>query len=241
VKTYKLILPAKRPNPVWLVARTNIPAKVSTRYLDNNTGANVDEMQITTYFDINGELLPFKKSDIFDITHIYDSFPHGYVKILYFTSKLNLTNDLNFTSPSFIYPDESKVKGSTTIFTSMLTCMIQNNLIGIAVFSRNKSSTCRVVALIPSLDNNGGHNEPDGLQLVPLPFDGEVRSSYADQGSTMLPSIETVSAAEDIVKALQLEDDFDYRTLESPAMQRYYSGLQVTYPWIAYAMASIYI
>ena len=225
VKLYKLLLPAKRPNSIWLVARTNLPAKVTTRFLDTTTGANVDEMQIMTYFDISGEIVPFTKSDIYELTHKNEICSHGYLKILYFTSKSNLTNDLNFTSPSFLYPDEKRIKGSTTICLSMITCMVQKELIAIAVFLRNKSSTSRLVALIPSL--NSKNNEPDGLLLVPLPYDGEVRSSYVDEGSGMPPSTEAVSAAEDIVKALQLEDDFDYRTLESPAMQKYYSGLQV--------------
>lgn len=57
VAMYKLMLPAKRPSSIWLHRGTNMPTKSVSVWLDNTTGAVVDELQLSKYIDYNGTYL----------------------------------------------------------------------------------------------------------------------------------------------------------------------------------------
>jgi hypothetical protein len=83
VSIYKTILPATRPNHVWLQASTSEPAKVSSSYIDAATGQvlqtnkssasatdeststpSSSENLISTYVDIHGTRVPFTKEEM---------------------------------------------------------------------------------------------------------------------------------------------------------------------------------
>lgn len=84
VSIYKTILPATRPNHVWLQASTSEPAKVSSSYIDASTGqvlqtnkssgTSTDETStstpsssenlISTYIDIHGTRVSFTKEEM---------------------------------------------------------------------------------------------------------------------------------------------------------------------------------
>lgn len=83
VSIYKTILPATRPNHVWLQASTSEPAKVSSCYIDASTGqvlqmnkssgtsseeggslSTTSDNLISTYIDIHGTRISFTKEEM---------------------------------------------------------------------------------------------------------------------------------------------------------------------------------
>jgi hypothetical protein len=159
-----------------------------------------------------------------------------YVKLLYFMPRDNLRLDLQLTAPTFLFPDETSIKGSVPAFASLLTHMASSGLVGIARMQRTAASECRLVALLPQdekVDRDGFLEQPGGLFIVPLPFIQEIRGGGADSGPPVKlegPNGQNispaVSAAVDLVQSLQFGPSFRYTDLESPGIQFFYSMLQ---------------
>jgi len=232
VNMYKVLQVAKKPLSTWLVARSNRPAKTTTRYLNKDSGAPVDSHQIHTVLDFAGTSVPFSKADMTRLTRQEgmsdNGNDEGFLRIMRFVPMSALTPELNLTGPVFIFPNENKVKGSAALFRALLEDLIAKQLIGIAVFARNKSAHPRIVAMVPQqeieAENEAGLLQSGGFNLIALPFDGELRSLHT-AGQVTLPH-DAVEAAVAVVRSLQMDEQFNYTDLENPALQRFYSVLQ---------------
>jgi len=254
VKMYKLLAPAKKPYPVWLVANSLRRTSTTTRYLNSNTAAPVDSSEISTYIDINGFKLDMTKAEmdmvkenawINSTSGEESSIPagEGFLKVLHFIDKSVFGTSYIQDYPIFIHPDESRIKGSVTLFTALLQDLEAKNLIGIALFARTKRSSPRLVVMLPlQEEREDGETELVGCNLIPLPFDGECRRSICsgiaydleDSSTSAVGLVESgntnihsaISSAECLIRKLQLGPNFDYRDLENPAIQNFYAVLQ---------------
>lgn len=251
VKMYKLIAPAKKPLPVWLVANTLRRTSTTSRYLNSNTAAPVDTSEISTYVDVNGYKLEMTKSEMDSakenawVGSGYSSVPtgEGFLKVLHFIDESVFGGSFVQDYPVFIHPDESRVKGSATLFTALLQDMVAKKVVGVALYARTKRASPRVVVMLPLLEADGGDGEPEvvGCNLIPLPFDGECRRSintgiaYDLENMSGVdglveaanPNIHSaIASAETLIRKLQLGETFDYRDLENPAIQNFYAVLQ---------------
>lgn len=245
---YKTILPATRPSAIWLQASTSLPAKTSTTLLDTSTGQVLDasgflssgsgQPQLSTYIDVAGTRVPFTAEDMKLCKTL--RYPHSIntedesskLKVLFFTQATALGLDLNLDASTFVFPDDTVVKGSVTLFATVVNHMVEKGLIGIATFSRVKNSMPRLVAMLPRVEEDESDEEGKktqevcGMDLINIPYANEVRDIEALNLGTTDVSQEEVSAAEAVVKGLQFEDGFSYQTLENPAIQHVYSVLQ---------------
>ena len=136
------------------------------------------------------------------------------------------------------------MKGSSALFSAMAKCMSERSLIGVAAFTRTKSSMPRLVAMLPHVEAEEGHDREGaaavvfGMDLVTIPYANEVRAVEAmDRGGVAGESLtgEEKDAAMEVVKAMQFSDGFQYQDLQSPAIQYMYSVLQ------AFALNEVYI
>lgn len=116
--------------------------------------------------------------------------------------------------------------------------MSERALIGVAAFTRTKSSMPRLVAMLPHVEEaeEGHEGEGEGaaavvfgMDLVTIPYANEVRAVEAmDLGGVAGEALtaEEKDAAMEVVKAMQFSDGFQYQDLQSPAIQYMYSVLQ---------------
>ena len=224
VTMYKTIQPTKKPSYVWLHALTSQPADTKTMLIDQSTGAVLDAADstasVTTYIDINGERVPFSKEDMITVKTLPELSLEPSVRVLYFAPASALVPELNYTTATFLYPNNTSTKGSTDVFTALLQKMVTSNLIAVGLFMRNKSSMPRYVAIAPQSDGE----VYTGLSLIVLPFAQEIRNVPA--GNIFVPDDDMVAAAEEVITALQFEDDFSHTQLENPAIQHFYGVLQ---------------
>eukprot|EP00607_Mallomonas_marina_P001757 CAMPEP_0182437794 /NCGR_PEP_ID=MMETSP1167-20130531/85289_1 /TAXON_ID=2988 /ORGANISM="Mallomonas Sp, Strain CCMP3275" /LENGTH=538 /DNA_ID=CAMNT_0024630843 /DNA_START=211 /DNA_END=1831 /DNA_ORIENTATION=+ len=240
INMYKTIEPAKRPTSTWLVTRSNLPAKTSTRYLRSDTGAIVNSLEITTGIEVRNDFLPMTRAQMNALCFPAEQ-TEGSLRLMKFVPATLLTPDLNISPPTFIFPNETKMKGSASLFRVLLEDMISKDLIGLAVWYRSNSSASRVVAMVPqreyrekvlnedSMTRRGEESqekrreEGTGMNLIPLPFDGEMRRI---KSSVIEVSDNMIQTAEDVISALQMDTELNYTELENPAIQRFYSVLQ---------------
>lgn len=217
---------------------------------DGHTGATLDESTVETFLPVSDfTRVPFNAEELQAIKQ-----RRGVgLKMLYFAPQSVITPDLNICSPYFLFPDDKRVQGSSSLFTAMVRDMAQMGLVAIVQFVRSAASMPRIGALMPQtevLSEEGGQLLPLGMNLVPLPFDDEITSKYCEA-----PSDEGYQPADfagrgaaedaflDVIKALTMDttpyqpssstaaqSDREkmcyYRDFFNPALQQFYSVLQ---------------
>ena len=96
-------------------------------------------------FSYGGLKVPFEKEEIAAIK--FDG--KSGVSLLGFKPLRKLKIWQNVTHSSFLFPDETRMKGSTVAFAALLSKMIEKGVYGVAKFSPRINSTPRLVALLP--------------------------------------------------------------------------------------------
>ena len=111
------------------------------------------------------------------------------LKVLFFTHASSLGLEMNLSPSTFVFPDDTLVKGSVTLFSTIANQMVEKGLIGIGAFSRVKGAMPRLVAMFPRLEeegNDGDDGAPEvcGMDLITIPYANEVRDIAALQLGT---------------------------------------------------------
>ena len=147
------------------------------------------------------------------------------IQLMGFKPKSALKEYHFYRNASFIYPDDSTIKGSSTLFAALLDRMIQKEKIAIARFVPRDISMPIFVALVAQeeeFDEDGTQLIPPGLHVIYLPFADDIRDLEVPK--TKPADEEQVRLAKQIVKKLRIR--FDSRSFENPTLQKHYAALQ---------------
>ncbi|KAL3161464.1 hypothetical protein ABBQ32_010347 [Trebouxia sp. C0010 RCD-2024] len=135
-------------------------------------------------------------------------------------------------SPTFLYPDERSMAGSTQTFIAFHAAMLAKEKMAVCSFVRTQASEPRLVAVIPQVeevDDFGVQVTPPGMNLVYLPYSDDVRQPEADTTFTGLahPRADEaqIEAAERLMAALSLPE-FASSNIPNPTLQRHYQVLE---------------
>ena len=231
VQLFKTVEATRKPNPTYLYRVTNEALRVSSRYIDYY-GSRIEPLRIKTFVEVGGRRVYMSNEDVSRLKFRGGGGgPTGSLRLLHFVPADHLSHDMNVQSPYFIFPDDSTTKGSSHLFAALLRDVHAKGLIGVGELVRTRAAAARFVALLPQLervDDNGFQTDCSGFNVVPLPFQGELRQMYSppSQGAFDFSTGSAVKAAEDLISAFQLEDTFDYTAIENPSIQKYYAVLQ---------------
>lgn len=226
VKVYNMIHTAKKPGYITLEARTNKPAQIITKLMDDKTGAQLDVHDIRTYLDFCGERAYVTKDEMESLKGFC---PKG-VTVLGFKGVDTLRPDFNYRSPYFVYPDEDSTTGSAKAFIALHAAMLSKKVFALARFTRASGAVPRMVALLAQAEevDNGIQLSPPGMHAIFLPYAEDVREPKSTfEKAEIKPEVkeEGVAAAEALVIAIQLKA-LDCRNFENPMLQRHYAALQ---------------
>lgn len=120
-------------------------------------------------------------------------------------------------------------------FTSLIDDLAQKQLVGIAMYLRNKSSSPRMVALVPQIegDSDSFVASATGLYMIPLPYAGEIRSVFTGGSAAKVPAQaipeEMYNSVNKLVNAQQLDPNaftVVAQMKNNPTMQRFYRTIQ---------------
>jgi hypothetical protein len=126
--------------------------------LDTSTGQVVDPAapmpsngsglsQLSTYIELGGARIPFTAEEMKACKALtYPADPSSSsssitdeessrLKVLFFTSAASLGLEMNLDASTFVFPDDTVVKGSVTLFATVANRMVENGLIGIDKYS----------------------------------------------------------------------------------------------------------
>ncbi|XP_055109037.1 X-ray repair cross-complementing protein 6 isoform X3 [Symphalangus syndactylus] len=221
VGIYNLVQKALKPPPIKLYRETNEPVKTKTRTFNTSTG---------------GLLLPSdtKRSQIYgsrqiilekEETEELKRFDDPGLMLMGF-KPLVLLKKHHYLRPSlFVYPEESLVIGSSTLFSALLIKCLEKEVAALCRYTPRRNIPPYFVALVPQeeeLDDQKIQVTPPGFQLVFLPFADDKRK---------MPFTEKIMATSeqvDKMKAIVEKLRFTYRSdsFENPVLQQHFRNLE---------------
>ncbi|KAB1270641.1 X-ray repair cross-complementing protein 6 [Camelus dromedarius] len=221
VGIYNLVQKAFRPLPVRLYRETNEPVKTKTRTFNVNTGSLLlpsDTKRAQTYGE---RQIVLEKEETEELKRFDEP---GLILIGF--KPLVMLKKHHYLRPSlFVYPEESLVNGSSTLFSALLTKCLEKEVMAVCRYTPRQNTPPCFVALMPQeevLDDQKIQVTPPGFQLIFLPFADDRRK---------VPFTEKVMANPeqvDKMKAIVQKLRFKYRSdsFENPVLQQHFRNLE---------------
>ncbi|OPJ68990.1 X-ray repair cross-complementing protein 6 isoform B [Patagioenas fasciata monilis] len=221
VGVYNLLQKAYKPYPVKLYRETNEPVKTKTRMFNGKTGSLLvpsDTKRAQTY---GNRQIVLEKDETEELKR-FDSpglFLIGFKPL----SMLKLHHHVR---PSqFIYPEESVVSGSTTLFNALLIKCLEKEVMALCRYTTRRNTPPRFVALVPQeeeVDEQKVQIAPPGFHVIFLPYADDKRN--VDFTEKVPASREQVDKMKEIIQKLR----FKYRTdsFENPVLQQHFRNLE---------------
>src|SRR3990167_602814 len=231
---YALINQVKLPSSINLNGENNKPVKMTTKYVCQETGAELYEKDIGYYIPLKEKRVEFTREEMDRIK----TFGEPGLVLIGFKPKSSLKVHHNVKPPYFLYPDDERVENSGKFFDGLIKSMIKpgNEKVAICRFIPRNKSRVRFVALLPQVESydEDSNQTPAGFNLVFLPFadeikdtDGKLVSNKTPQDqdiSSTDPSRTQIAAAKRLITALTT--NFSPFKFENPNLQKSYSYLQ---------------
>ncbi|KFO03651.1 X-ray repair cross-complementing protein 5, partial [Balearica regulorum gibbericeps] len=215
VGVYNLVQKAYKPYPVKLYRETNEPVKTKTRMFNGKTGSLLlpsDTKRAQTY---GNRQIVLEKEETEELKR-FDS--PGLFLIGF--KPLSMLKQHHHIRPSqFIYPEESLVSGSTTLFNALLMKCLEREVMALCRYTARRNIPPRFVALVPQeeeVDEQKVQIAPPGFHIIFLPYADDKRN--VDFTEKVPANREQVDKMKEIIQKLR----FKYRTdsFENPVLQQ---------------------
>ncbi|CAD7677087.1 unnamed protein product [Nyctereutes procyonoides] len=222
VGIYNMVQKAVRPPPVRLYRETNEPVKSKTRTFNVNTGSLLLPSDTKRSQNYGNRQIVLEKEETEELKRFDEP---GLILIGF--KPLIMLKKHHYLRPSlFVYPEESLVNGSSTLFIALLTKCLEKEVVAVCRYTPRRNIPPYFVALLPQeeeLDDQKIQVTPPGFQLVFLPYADDKRK---------VPFTEKVMANPeqiDKMKAIVQKLRFNYRSdsFENPVLQQHFRNLEV--------------
>ncbi|XP_072190304.1 X-ray repair cross-complementing protein 6 [Excalfactoria chinensis] len=221
VGVYNLIQKAYKPYPVKLYRETNEPVKTKTRVFNGKTGSLLlpsDTKRAQTY---GNRQIVMEKEETEEVKR-FDS-PGLY--LIGFKPLAMLKQHHHIRPSQFMYPEESLVTGSTTLFNALLMKCLEKEVMALCRYIARRNTPPRFVALVPQeeeVDEQKVQIAPPGFHIVFLPYADDKRN--VDFTEKVPANREQVDKMKEIIQKLR----FKYRTdsFENPVLQQHFRNLE---------------
>ncbi|XP_037369359.1 X-ray repair cross-complementing protein 6 [Talpa occidentalis] len=221
VGIYNMVQKAFRPPPVKLYRETNEPVKTKTRTFNVNTGSLLLPSDTKRSQIYGNRQIVLEKEETEQLRRFYEP---GLLLIGF--KPLVMLKQHQYLRPSlFVYPEESQVNGSSTLFSALLTKCLEKEVVALCRYTPRQNVPPHFVALMPQeeeLDDQKVQVTPPGFQLVFLPYaDDKRKVPFTEK---VLANPEQVDKMKAIVQKLR----FKYRSdsFENPVLQQHFRNLE---------------
>ncbi|XP_031456133.1 X-ray repair cross-complementing protein 6 [Phasianus colchicus] len=221
VGVYNLIQKAYKPYPVKLYRETNEPVKTKTRVFNGKTGSLLlpsDTKRAQTYG--NRQIVMEKEE-----TEEVKRFDSSGLFLIGFKPLSMLKQHHHIRPSQFMYPEESLVTGSTTLFNALLMKCLEKEVMALCRYIARRNTPPRFVALVPQeeeVDEQKVQIAPPGFHIIFLPYADDKRK--VDFTEKVAANREQVDKMKEIIQKLR----FKYRTdsFENPVLQQHFRNLE---------------
>ncbi|XP_045635752.1 X-ray repair cross-complementing protein 6 [Ursus americanus] len=221
VGMYNMVQKAFKPPPVRLYRETNEPVKSKTRTFNVNTGSLLLPSDTKRSQNYGNRQIVLEKEETEELKRFDEP---GLILIGF--KPLIMLKKHHYLRPSlFVYPEESLVNGSSTLFSALLTKCLEKEVMAVCRYTPRQNIPPYFVALLPQeeeLDDQKIQLTPPGFQLVFLPYaDDKRRVPFTEK---VLANPEQIDKMKAIVQKLR----FNYRSdsFENPVLQQHFRNLE---------------
>ncbi|XP_006259035.1 X-ray repair cross-complementing protein 6 isoform X1 [Alligator mississippiensis] len=221
VGVYNLVQKAIKPYPVKLYRETNEPVRTKTRTFNQETGSLLlpsDTKKAQTY---GNRQIVLEKEE----TEELKKFDSPGLVLIGFKPLAMLKQHHHIKPSQFIYPEESLMSGSTTLFNALLTKCLEKEVMALCRYVPRRNTPPCFVAMIPQeeeLDEQNVQTVSPGFHLIFLPYADDIRK--IDFTEKVPANEEQVDKMKEIVQKLR----FKYRSdsFENPVLQQHFRNLE---------------
>uniref|UniRef100_A0ABI0P461 X-ray repair cross complementing 6 n=1 Tax=Bos taurus TaxID=9913 RepID=A0ABI0P461_BOVIN len=145
VGIYNMVQKAYRPPPVRLYRETNEPVKTKTRTFNVNTGSLLlpsDTKRSQTY---SHRQIVLEKEETEELKRFDEP---GFI-LIGFKPLMMLKKHHYLRHSLFVYPEESLINGSSTLFSALLTKCLEKEVMAVCRYTPRRNSPPCFVALVP--------------------------------------------------------------------------------------------
>ncbi|XP_061666878.1 X-ray repair cross-complementing protein 6 isoform X1 [Syngnathoides biaculeatus] len=221
VGMYSIAVTARKPNAIRLYRESNEPVRSKTRTFHTQTGSLLLPSEIKKAQVYGNKQIVMEREEVDAIK----KFDDPGLFLIGFKAMENLKVHHHIRPAVFLYPEEGEVKGSSCLFSALLTKCIERNVFALCRCISRRNYPPRFVALVPQkeeLDERKVQTTPPGFNVIFLPFADDLRN--LDPPQTLCASQTQVDKMREIVHKLR----FKYRSeaFENPVLQQHYRNLE---------------
>ncbi|XP_039289664.1 X-ray repair cross-complementing protein 5 isoform X2 [Nilaparvata lugens] len=198
---------------VNLHRETNEPVRSVRQFLHPSTVKVLRPFEYVTSFTIANKVISFSDDE-------WNMFNNGFepqITLLEFRSIDDVDLEFTFCNPlSFLFPDESVVEGSTTLFSALLNRCLERRIAALCIYNSRRGSKPRHVLLIPQheTENEDVYEKmPAGFHVFYLPFAGSIGEMPTSNIKTE-ESPENVDLMKKMIKKLKIQ--YSPSTMDNP-------------------------
>ncbi|XP_072047420.1 X-ray repair cross-complementing protein 5-like [Amphiura filiformis] len=222
VAIYSLVRTQTKPYPVKLYKKTNEPLKSKTKMFCEDTGELLMPSDIKKFQSYGGSDIIFEQEEVKEVKKFGDP---GLL-LMGFKPRSFLKRYYHVRPCQFLFPEETVVQGSTTLFSALLQRCLAKDVVAICRYIPRKNTPPKFVALMPQEEELDEHNvqiTPPGFHVVFLPFSDDMRKlKFAEDQPKA--TTEQIDGAKDVIKKLQFK--FSSENFENPVLQTHYRNLE---------------
>ncbi|XP_071477796.1 X-ray repair cross-complementing protein 5-like [Diadema antillarum] len=221
VGVYNLVRQQNKPYPVKLYRQTNEPLKSKSKMYCEDTGELLMPSDIKKYQTYGGRNIVFEKDEVDQVKKFDDA---GLV-LMGFKPHSTLKKYFHVRPAHFLFPDETSVAGSGTLFNALLQRCAERNVVAVCRYIPRKNSPPKFVALVPQKEELDEHNTqvaPPGFHVIFLPFADDMRKLEFQQAPKANP--DQIDKAKNLVKKLTFK--FSPENFENPVLQTHFRNLE---------------
>ncbi|KAK2146027.1 hypothetical protein LSH36_639g02004 [Paralvinella palmiformis] len=220
---YKLVRTCDKPSPIKLYQKTNEEIKTVTKTFLSETVEILMPQDVKKCQTYAGKRICFEQEETTEMKH----FDKPGIKLMGFKPRNYIKPYFHIKPATFIYPDESTIQGSITMFTALLKKCLDHNVVAICQYIPRKNTPPRFVALIPQdqlLDEHKVQVTPPGFHVIFLPFADDFRKLNLNK---TLPKAneEQIEKAKEVIRKLTFKK-FSCDSFENPSLQTHYVNVE---------------
>ncbi|XP_077482710.1 X-ray repair cross-complementing protein 6 [Stigmatopora argus] len=221
VGVYSNAVSARKPGPINLYRESNEPVRSKTRTFHTQTGSLLLPSEVKKAQVYGNRQIVMEKDEVDAIK----KFDDPGLLLMGFKAMEKLKLHHHTRPAAFLFPEEGQVKGSSCLFSALLTKCVEKNVFALCRCILRRNVAPRFVALVPQeeeVDERKTQITPPGFNVIYLPYADDFRN--LDPPQTPCASVEQVNKMREVVQKLR----FTYRieSFENPVIQQHYRNLE---------------
>ncbi|KAK3593948.1 hypothetical protein CHS0354_040681 [Potamilus streckersoni] len=221
VGVYTLVRPCPKPYPIKLSKKDNEGLKSHTKTYLKDTGEVLMPQDLKKAQTYGGKRICFENDEVTEIKR----FEEPGLYLMGFKPRTCLKKHHHVKPAQFIYPDETSIIGSTTLFTALLKKCLERDVFPFCKYIGGKNYPPRFVALLPQEEEVDEHKvqiTPPGFHVIYFPFADDFRKVTLE--NMPRANAEQIDKAKEVIRKLQFS--FSSENFENPVLQKYWRNIE---------------